>query len=182
MESHRDLCQDCCCLLIFINDLDLNIFSSVFKFADDTKIISTVKDSTDSMKLQANINALYQWAGSWQMSLNISKCKVMHLGRRKMLEEVTSYKDLGIIMTSHLIVAEQCQEAYRKANRMLGLVKRTIVYPDPVVLVRLYKSLVRPHLEYCSPAWSPHYQKDKALLEKVQHRFTMQIVPRAKIA
>ena len=41
-----------------INDLDLNIFSSVFKFADDTKIISTVKDSTDSMKLQADINTL----------------------------------------------------------------------------------------------------------------------------
>ena len=40
-------------------------------------------------------------------------------------------------MTSHLKVAEQCQEAYRKANRMLGLVKRTIVYPVPVVLVRL---------------------------------------------
>jgi len=50
--------------LIFINDLDLNIFSSVFKFADDTKIISTIKDSADSMKLQADINTLYQWAGS----------------------------------------------------------------------------------------------------------------------
>ena len=34
--------------LIFIKDLDLNINSSVFKFADDTKIIGTVKDSTDS--------------------------------------------------------------------------------------------------------------------------------------
>ena len=76
------------------------------------------------------------WARSWQMSFNISKCKVMHLGRRnvgfqycmngQLLEEVTSYEDLGIIMTSHLKVAEQCQEAYRKANRMLGLVKRTI--------------------------------------------------------
>jgi len=36
----------------------------------------------------------------------------------------------------------------------------------------MYKSFVRPHLEYCSPAWSPHYQKDKELLERVQHRFT----------
>ena len=68
--------------LIFIKDLDVNIFSPVFKFTDDTKIISTVKDSTDSTKLQADINTLYQWAGSCQMSFNISKCKVMHLGRR----------------------------------------------------------------------------------------------------
>ena len=75
-------------------------------------------------------------------------------------------------MSSHLKVTEQCQEAYHKANRMLGLVRRTIVHRDPAIMVRLYKSLVRPQLEYCSPAWSPHYQKDKALLEKVQHRFT----------
>jgi len=46
--------------LIFINDLDLNIFSLVFKFVDDTKMISSVKDSTDSMKLQADINTFYQ--------------------------------------------------------------------------------------------------------------------------
>jgi len=30
----------------------------------------------------------------------------------------------------------------------------------------------RPHLEYCSVAWSPHYQKEKSVLERVQHRFT----------
>jgi len=39
-------------------------------------------------------------------------------------------------------------------------------------MVRLYKSLVRPHLEYYVSAWSPHYLKDKELLERVQHRFT----------
>ena len=42
-------------------------------------------------------------------------------------------------------------------------------------MVRLYKTLVRPHLEYCVSVWSPHYTKDKELLERVQHRFTRMI-------
>jgi len=47
--------------------------------------------------------------------------------------------------------------------------RRFLVWP---ILIPLYKTLVRPHLEYCSVVWSPHYNKDKALLERVQHRFT----------
>jgi len=31
--------------------------------------------------------------------------------------------------------------------------------------------MVRPHLEFCSPAWNPYYVKDKQLLERVQHHF-----------
>jgi len=45
----------------------------------------------------------------------------------------------------------------------------------PEVMLNLYKTLVRPHLEYCICAWSPRCQKDKKLLEKVQHRFTRMI-------
>ena len=42
-------------------------------------------------------------------------------------------------------------------------------------MLRLYKSLVRPHLEYCTAAWSPHYCKDKELIERVQRKFTRMI-------
>jgi len=42
-------------------------------------------------------------------------------------------------------------------------------------MLRLYKSVVRPHLEYCTVVWSPHYVKDKELIERIQHRFTRMI-------
>ena len=42
-------------------------------------------------------------------------------------------------------------------------------------MLRLYKSVVRPHVEYCTTAWSPHYVKDKELIERIQHRFTRMI-------
>ena len=33
-------------------------------------------------------------------------------------------------------------------------------------------TIPRPHLKYCVPAWSPHYVKDKELIDRIQHRFT----------
>ena len=50
-----------------------------------------------------------------------------------------------------------------------------MVYRSPDVLTRLYKSLVRPHLEYCVSAWSPYYVKDWERLKRVQHRFTRMV-------
>ena len=58
--------------------------------------------------------------------------------------------------------------------RILGIINRTIVFRHPDIMLRLYKSLVRPHLEYCTAAWSPHYCKDKELIERLQ-RFTRMI-------
>jgi len=55
---------------------------------------------------------------------------------------------------------------------ILGMINMTIRYKERKIMVTLYKSLVRPHLEYCVSAWSPHYLKNKELIERVQHRFT----------
>ena len=44
-----------------------------------------------------------------------------------------------------------------------------------VIMLRLYKSAVRPHVEFCTAAWSPYYQKNKDLLDRIQHRFTRMI-------
>jgi len=88
------------------------------------------------------------------------------------VEEVDCEKDLGVTFTTDLKSAAHCKDIYSKANRTLGLISRTKKYKNPAVLTTLYKSLVRLHLEYCSTTWNPHYNKDKFLLERIQHRFT----------
>ena len=57
-------------------------FCVISKFADDTKVGRTVKDDDDRDLLQAEINGLVQWAETWQMSFNASKCKVIHFGKK----------------------------------------------------------------------------------------------------
>jgi len=87
------------------------------------------------------------------------------------LQEVILERDLGIHVSSDLKVGSQCMEAYRKSSQNLGNINRTIRFKNPGILVSLYKTMVRPHLEFCSPAWNLYYVKDKQLLERVQHRF-----------
>jgi len=75
------------------------------------------------------------------------------------LDTISNEKDLGIVISDSLKVSQQCRQVYNRASRMLGLINRTIEYRHPDILLRLCKSLVRPHLEYCVVAWSPHYKK-----------------------
>jgi len=83
---------------------------------------------------------------------------------------------LGVWIIDNLKLSIQCHNAYFKASRALSLIGRTISFKSKDVLIRLYKTLVRPHLEYCVSAWSPYYAKDRSLLERVQHRFTRMVL------
>jgi len=85
------------------------------------------------------------------------------------LQETNLEKDLGVVISNDSKTLSQCQYAYNKAIWILGMINRTIRYKERGIMVRMYKSLVKPHLEYCVSAWSPHYLKDEELLERVQH-------------
>ena len=63
-----------------------------------------------------------------------------------------------------------------KANSIIGLIKRTFTYMDVDMFLPLYKTLVRPHLEYANCVWNPFLRKDIDRLEKVQRRAT-KIIP-----
>jgi len=161
--------------------MDKDLGSHIIKFADDIKVFCGISEVLDCEILQKDLASLQKWTEEWLMQFNVEKCKVMHIGRHNpeyrytLLDkqlETANEKDLGVLISDDLKPSAHCILSYTKANRMLGLINRTFSIKQPTILLRLYKSLVRPHLEYCSPAWSPKYVKDKELLERVQHRFT----------
>jgi len=64
-------------------------------------------------------------------------------------------KDLGIWMTS------QCsRKAYAKAMQSLATIKGSFKYIIKDSFNILYKTYIRPHIEYCIQAWNPYYAKD----------------------
>ena len=79
------------------------------------------------------------------------------------------------MISSNKKPSEQCVAAAKKANAILGRIRRNFKCKSPDVIVRLYKCLVRPNLEYCVQAWSPRLRKDAEVLERVQKRATHMI-------
>jgi len=116
------------------------------------------------------------------MLFNADKCKVMHIGYDNKqaeydmndvkLECVSDIKDLGVIIGKDLKWEKHCSEAVKKANRMLGMIKRSFVDKSKKTIIPLYKNLVRPRVKYFSQVWSPYYKKDIQLIEGVQKRAT----------
>ena len=123
------------------------------------------------------------------LRFNASKCKVMHLGyanqqrdfqmgsadQRIVLETTTCEKDLGVHIDPSLHFSQHCRKVTSKANKILGLIRRSFDHMDGPMLTQLFKGLVRPHLEYANASWSPQYNKDANLLESIQHRATKMV-------
>jgi hypothetical protein len=168
--------------IIFVDDMDQAVCSKLLKFADDAKLFRCVSDPGSVDVLRDDLKSLCHWSEDWQMVFNVDKCKVMHFGahnaketysiNNNVLADVIEERDLGVIIQDNLKVSEQCSKVVKTANCILGMIRRSFENKSSDIILPLYKSLVRPHLEYCVQAWRPHLVKDIKLIEGVQHRAT----------
>ena len=172
--------------LIYIDDLLEGLNSSGKLFADDAKVYRRIRSPSDMTVLQNDIHQLQLWTQKWLLSFNEDKCKVMHFGAKNpantyfmgetTLTTTVKEEDLGVLITPDLKVSEQVTRAAAAANSMLGRIRKTFTYMDKTMFLPIYKTLVRPHMEYAIQVWSPFLQKDIIKLEKVQQRAT-KLVP-----
>ena len=174
-------------VVIFINDLPDSVKSVVRIFADDTKMYRGVSTADDRATIQADIDRLSEWAEKWQLKFNTSKCSVMHLGYNnpetvysmrdndgipRDLAVTVLEKDLGLYVDNKLSFHHHVDDSVKRANRILGLIKRTFVSRDVTIIKKLYTTMVRPILEYGNAAKPHQYAGDVDKVEKVQRRAT----------
>ena len=186
--------------LLYVCDAPQMVKNFLSLFADDTKLYSILIDlDLTPEELQDDINSLSRWSDKMLMSYNKSKCHTLHLGSKNpnntyllsrcdIMNEVTSTaeihklqnvhheKDLGVIIDDKLSFTQHMESKLLKAKQMLGIVRSTFKYINEDIFLRLYKSIIRPHLEYADIVWAPTTKEYQDKLEKFQRRAT-RIVP-----
>ena len=182
--------------LIYINDMPDKIDSFLYMFADDTKVFAQVNSDEEANQLQKDLDKLYEWSNKWQIKFNASKCKVLHLGKanskheysmyknddsaqKTILEETLVEKDLGVYLDKDLNFDFHIKTSINKANKVLGLIRRSFKFLNEENTKLLYVSLIRPILEYGNVVWSPKLMKHVHDLERTQRRVT-KLIPNLK--
>ena len=177
--------------ICFTSDISYAVRTNCIMYADDVKLYHRVKSAADADALQADLNRLAEWSHIWRLKLNPSKCHTISFTLRKSpvvhnyslngtaLERRNETRDLGVILDAKLTFASHVDSTVSKANRMLGLLIRSMQLPrlrrssrlDHRALICAYNAHVRSLLEYGSVVWSGTADTHLKRLERVQHRF-----------
>ena len=124
--------------LCYINDLPNHLTSRVKLHADDVLLYSPVSTIADCQNLQEDLDRLVQWADTWQMNFNITKCEMIRITNRiypvcytyKMkdhcLNEVFHTKYLGVVIDKGLTWSKHTSYITSKANQALAFCKEIL--------------------------------------------------------
>ncbi|GAB0209449.1 mitochondrial enolase superfamily member 1 [Grus japonensis] len=114
------------------------------------------------------------------MKFNKGKRRVLHLGKNNprhqyrlgvdLLGSSSAEKDQGVLADNKLSMSQQCVLVAKKANGILGGIKKSVASRLRGRVEGEDNLLVRPHLEHCVQFWAPQFKKDRELLERVQQR------------
>lgn len=171
--------------LMFINDIvDCTNECNILLFADDIKLYKEVSSIEDCIKLQLNLDKLYQWSITYKLPFNIGKCKTMtyayiknpisydYTVNNEILTRVIDITDLGVKFDTKLSFAAHIDDLVNKSYRNLGFVLRNAKkFTNKRTLLILYSSFVRSKIEYCSIVWNPYYIKYIQAIENIQKKF-----------
>ena len=181
--------------VLYINDLLESLrHSKGFSFADDTKLIGAIPELSNVELLQEDLNIVMEWSRMNNMELHEQKFEVVSYtlnGSRDIRElpfypETVEYstpkghvispqetvRDLGVYISNNRSWAPHIEQTVQGARKMAAWTLSAFRDRSQIVMLTLYKSMVRSKLEYCCPVWNPVKITEIQKLENVQRSFT----------
>ena len=167
----------------YVNDIKSVISHSYLKmFADDLTLYRNIASVSDCELLQWDLRRIYEWTLTWLLRLNPLKCEALNITNKRcplhfnyyigshLISWVQKVKYLGVFVTSKLNWSDHCKYCVHKATVCLNHLRRIMFGASFSAKNIAYKCLVRPHLEYACPVWSPFTSSNIKLIESVQRR------------
>ena len=149
-----------------------------------------ISNNTDVQSLQDDLDAVYQWTSSNNMQLNGLKFEHLKYGKNEELKEHSNYlsdtgspietkmdvKDLGVTLDVNMTYSKHIINQIEKVKSIIAWIHRTFKTRDCQVMLTLWKSLVLPHIDYCSQLWSPSKRYLIQQLESLQKSYLNRIL------
>ena len=155
----------CLLFLIYINDLPDNSQCTCKIFADSTSLFSHAFDKCKSQSVLNNdLQVISNWAFQWKMQFNPDpnkQAQEVYFSKKSNNENslpvtfnnakvinCSTHKHLGLLLNKRLSFSEHILSKINKCYKMIGVIKRLSVNLPRDALLRIYKSSIRPHLNY----------------------------------
>ena len=179
--------------LIYINDLSDDLSTNAKLFADDTSLFSVVCDiNTSAAHLNNDLWKISNWAFQWKMSFNPDPSKqaqevIFSRKHQKIshpsiyfnnnpIESVSSQKHLGIILDTKLNFHRHIKNILTKVNKTIGLLRKLQKILPRESLLTIFKSFVRPHLDYDDVIYDQSYNNTfHQKMESIQYNAALAI-------
>ena len=172
--------------LIYINDLPNNLKSNCKIFADDNSLFYKVFDKHVShVTLNKDLELINSWTFQWKMQFNPDRNKQAQelyfskkAGNQKLLDLTfnksnvalsPSVKHSGMLLDSRLNFNEHAKSKTSKCYKIIGLIKKLSIHLPREALLRIYKSFVRPNLDYSDTIFDkPNNESFKNRIKSIQ--------------
>ena len=182
--------------LLDANDLEEVVnFASSSSFADDTKLSAAIEKESDMTLLQNDLNKVVEWSLQNNMVLHEGKFEYLcyKASRPKWIDELPfstfhyttpagfslepkdTVKDLGVILSSDYHWSAHINSMIAGARKLAGWALGVFRDRSTLVMLTIWKSLIRCKLEYCCPLWHPQNREDIRAIEDIQRFFTRHV-------
>ena len=182
--------------LLYTNDLPDDVICDIAIYADDTTLYSKCDRASDlwqqlelASELKSGLRDTVDWGKKWLVDFNSGKTQLVSFDRSNnngsidvkmggsVLEEKPSFKMLGLTFSSKLHWGSYITSITKTACKKIGALIRSMKFLSPEVALYLYKSTIRPCMEYCCHVWAGAPSCYLELLDKLQKQICRTVGP-----
>ena len=184
--------------MVFINDLPdkEEIFCDIGIFADDTSVYKCSEGRPGDFEqaelagsLELDLARFLEWGSDWRVSFNALKTKLLSIHRsrnvdfpqilmgRGNLPEAASFRLLGLTFSNDLTWTNYITSVAKSASMKVGSLFRARGFLTHDAILHIYKSVIRPSMEYCCHIWAGASARALGLLDRIQRRIVNLVGP-----